>query len=128
MRADRRGAPTRRPPAIRAEGRGELDVFEFGVDILVWVEALGVLEAGMVVVVEVLGEEGWDVVCLGVGCGVRGGVALVGQVWVMSERWPLKVKKRPDDASLNLLCFGLKLGCYYRSLYTTRLVRSTASF
>jgi len=34
-RADRRGAPTRRPPAIRAEGRGELDVFEFGVDILV---------------------------------------------------------------------------------------------
>ena len=63
----------------------------------------------------------WVVVCLGV-------VVLVGQVWVMSERWPLKVKKRPDDASLNLLCFGLKLGCYYRSLYTTRLVRSTASF
>ena len=60
-RADRRGAPTRRPPAIRAEGRGELDVFEFGVDILVWVEALGVLEAGMVVVVEVLGEGGRDV-------------------------------------------------------------------
>ena len=69
-RADRRGAPTRRPPAIRTEGRGEeRDVFVLVAMVEVCV-GVTVVEAGIVEVAGVC----WVYECVGVG----------ESVWVMA--------------------------------------------